>query len=179
MNIINIIGEEIRKFIKENYDSEQGSVLDTYFDRKYPSTGVAKTGLSGEFIGSVPFYYPNQSNRPYNVYKNPTDLNGFDNDCRGILLNNTDYYIVDNKNLMHSQILKYFQEIDIVPYGYVHSYDDDYPREFLCIHRQGNSNVFGISTAYMITRLPDYYYDLINRANKRGRIKFEPYYHKG
>ena len=176
MNLKSIILEELIKFLNENYDSEQGSILDTYFDNKYPSgSGESKTGLSGEYVGDIYRYEP--ENRPCRCYKNPQNLNGFDPNCRGILLENLDFYAIDFKNVTHTAIINFLENLGVIPKGFKYSYDDYYPKEFICVHRQGNSNVFGISTAYNIDRFPKYYYETFDRANKKGRIKFEVKYH--
>ena len=176
MNLSRIISEEILKFLKENYDSEQGSILDTYFDNKYPyGTGESKTDLSGEYVGDI---YPNNSNeRPCRCYKNPQNLDGFDPNCRGILLENLDFYVVDFKNVTHTAIIRFLEILGVIGKGYVNTYDDYFPKQFICVHRQDNSNIFGISTAYNIDRFPKYYVETFNNANRKGRIKFEVKYH--
>ena len=174
MKLNNIISEELIKFIKENYDSEQGSVLDRYFDRKYPSgTGEKpKEKISGEYVGLIFPYDPEE--RSYVCYKNPKTLDGFDPNCRGVLLEDGDLYVVDNKNLPHTAIIRFLAKRNIIPSGYDYNYSRALPEEFICVHRWGNTNNFALSTAYEENEveIPPHYLYVMDSASRKGIIKY-------
>ena len=179
MKLINIISEELLKFLKENYDSEQGSILDTYFDKKHFGGGETKKGLSGEFIGTINYQPKSISTnigqqRPYNVYKNPKTLDGFDPNCRGVLLEDGDVYVVDNSNISHGEILFFLENNKIIPKGHKFNYYRELPEEFICVHRWGNTNNFALSTAYeeYEVEIPPHYIYVMESASKKGNIKY-------
>ena len=181
MNIIKIISEELKKFFKENYDSEQGSILGTYFDKKHFTKKIEKPEetLSGEFVGDVfpeSHYRENLVLIKSNVYKNPQTLVGFDPDCRGILVENGDLYVVDNSEVYHVQIIRFLERNNIISKGLELTYYRYYPEDIICLQRHGSTNVFQLSVLY--DKIPKYYINTINNYNSKSRIKIETQSHK-
>lgn len=180
MKIKHLVSDEIINFLYENYDSEQGVNLDKYFNQRHPrgSGEASNNDLNGDFVGEIQFFFPNQSNKPFKVYKNPMTLKGYDDDCRGVLLANGTLFVVDNADVAHRAIIKFLEKRNVIPSdGYADDYADVFPQEFICVQRWSSNNVMVLSSAYRRDRIPELYKEIMTNASKRGGINYVPTIH--
>lgn len=96
---------------------------------------------------------------PTRIFKNPPNLNYFEPFVRGVILKNGDLYLADiSKNVIHIDIIKFLINKNIIKgptdiddlETFVIS-ENDYPRQFICVHRVQNKNVFGLGESSTIT----------------------------
>lgn len=174
-----IIVEEIINFVKEDdeyYDNgNQGGTLDRYFQNKYPQGSSSSRGIEPNIMGELIGYYGTEKNK-VNVYLNPYKFDGFDPNCRGILMENGDFYVVDNAGTWHDNIILFLEMKGMLVKGANINTNINYqynkPKEFICVHRQNDTNIFMMSTAYSEREIPDYYKETLIRGCKRKNVKF-------
>lgn len=142
MKIQDVVDEEIQKFYQEG-------VADKYAERQFhipdPNTemdAIAQQGIQndssmGEFVGTV----TNKSGK-YNVYKNPKNLQNFDENVRAFSTTDGDLYVAQtNGDYFHQDMANVINDPNI---GNV--YDDE---KNICWHRVGKTNYFGFSVSYI------------------------------
>ena len=173
-NIIQIIKEEINRFYSDWSNSEEPSLADRLYQKKYNiETPKAPQEINAELVGVV----TKQATRPLNpgvpVYKNPRNLQGFANNTRGILLATGDFYVAQNANALHANMLDLLADKGIVPYASKFDYEEKYPNEFVAVQRNENTNQFGQSSAY--NEFPNHYLELFNVGNMKQPYKFEEF----
>ena len=108
------------------------------------------------------------------LYKNPRNLNGFSDDCRGVLLANGEFYVAQNLNALHYNIIELLVEKGILPQGSI-QYEDKPPTNFVAVQRFDNSRTFTQSSAYEFDS-PNYYKNIFDIGNqKQSYFNFEFY----
>ena len=163
LNLIQIIKEEL-----DNWFDDEPSLADKYYQKnlgitKQPSQQQLQK-LSGEYIGDLNKAWSINLDKPVAVYKNPENLNGFDNNTRGILLDNGDIYLAQNRTGLHFNIIELLGKKNIIPMNsVVHNYGRKMPENYITIVRNGN-NGFIQSTAY--DEFPPYYEAMFDYANE-------------
>jgi hypothetical protein len=80
------------------------------------------------------------------------------------------FYLGETFEAQHYNILQYLVSKNLVSHEVPQTYDTEYPEDFIAVIREGNSNVFGQSSAY--DDIPEYYYDIFRNANRKYPFKF-------
>ena len=179
LSILQIIKEEVEKFFNDTQPNGQPSMADNYYD-KFVGTSTQKPQttsqpkISGELIGYVDKQWNTPLEIPIPVYKNPTNLMGFSNSTRGILLNNGDLYLGLTYNAFHNNILELLSKKGIIPYNKLLNYNTILPKEFVAVTRVMHTNNFSDSSEYSGVPFPEYYTQIFNLANQKQSFKFMP-----
>ena len=160
----------------ENFFNDEPSLGDRLFNKKHSTEPIKSDSdsASGEYIGSVNKLLDKPISNPVPVYKNPKNLKGFTDDCRGILLANGDLYLAKTYYALHDNILDLLAQKGIIPYASKFDYGDKYPEQFIAVIRAGETNVFNQSIAY--DDFPNYYLEIFDMGNKKQPYKFEEFY---
>ena len=185
MNYSKIILEEVKRFVREDDeyydDGNEGGILDKYFQQKnYPTAKYEvptkqtkeQKNVSGELVASTSFSALRTLPIPINIYKNPTNLRGFEENTRGIITDEGDLYLAQYQNTQHYNIIIALAEKGLLPRGYEKNYYRTLPDDFMCIQRDDDTNTFYSSTAYN-NLFPDKYNDLLELASKTQPFDFE------
>ena len=172
--LIQIIKEELEDFY--DYSDEQG-MADRYFEKNYGTQTTTSTTpevkIDAELIGYVDKQWQNPLKVPIPLYKNPKTLKDFGASCRGVLLNNGDFYVAPSASAMHENILHILAEKGIIPYANSYNYGLALPEEFIAVQRVGGTNTFAQSSAY--DKFPEYYQEIFRIGNQKQPYSFEAY----
>lgn len=185
MDINGIISEEIEKLLKEAwYDEEQQfddyeprlsdritAKLGIRDDNKNKFTGDSKPKTMGELFGFITYRGYSKLVNPIALYKNPITLEGFGKNAKGILFENGDFYLTESSETLHYNVLQFLSEKGLVSHTVPQTYDNEYPKEFVAVEREGSANVFGQSSAY--DYIKQYYIDMFKSANLNHNYKFK------
>lgn len=179
-SLLQIIKEEFTKILIEDlgYDDDV-SILDKYFEKnvsgyKQPTQTPSSSEINAELIGFITKHITVPLKNPVGLYKNPRNLNGFSDDCRGVLLANGEFYVAQNLNALHYNIIEILIEKGILPPGSI-QYEDKPPTNFVAVQRFDNSRTFTQSSAYEFDS-PEYYKNLFDIGNqKQSYFNFEFY----
>lgn len=178
MKIESTISEEINRLMRENYDSEQGQDLDKYFinkhypQAKYEVPEVQNNNVSGELVANTKFSALRQLPKPINIYKNPRNLTGYQDNVRGIITDEGDLFLAQYTNTQHYNIIMALAEKGIIPHGFEKNYYRTLPDDFMCVQRDEDTNTFYSSTAYN-NMFPNKYNDLLELASRTQPFDFE------
>jgi hypothetical protein len=167
-SILQIIKEEISNY----YSDWQPSIADKYYEKQLGITtkNPQEVKIDAELIGYIDKQWKNPIT-PIPVYKNPKNLNGFESNTRGVILNNGDFYLAISRNAMHDNMLDLLTEKGIIPYQSKFDYSTKYPEQFVAVQRASNTITFAQSMAY--DNFPLYYEEIFDIANKK-----QPYHFK-
>ena len=178
-SLLQLIKEEFINILSENFGYDDTSILDKYFQKKTgsyqePSQTPSSSEINAELIGFITKHISVPLKNPVGLYKNPKNLNGFSDDCRGVLLNNGDIYLAQNLNALHYNIIETLVENRILPPGSI-QYEEKPPSTFVAVQRFDNSRTFTQSSAYEFDS-PNYYKELFDIGNqKQPYLNFEFY----
>ncbi len=176
--LINTIKEEIFRFLKEYNRDDEPSIADKWYEKKL---GIRSKKISneitdddGELMGMI--FYNTKGNKFKDhlyVFKNPRNINNFDYEVKGILLNNGDFYLMmGDINMLHEDLIDFLIRKGILPSSVSKNYPNDYPEEYVAVERYGSSNIFIPSSLYW--SFPKYYREMFDTQNsKRGSYKFK------
>jgi hypothetical protein len=169
MNILNIINEEIVKYLK------QEGVADVAAEKRFnianPQTAMEKKADSyyknyknGELVGQILGHITT------NVYANPLSLEDFDENVRAIGDGDGNLFVAQfNESFMHEHISsaiarggKYVVPAGTKIYLMTHKY--------ILLHRINNTNKFGLSVSSMdaFNALPDSINDIIAKIKQKN-----------
>lgn len=172
--LLQIIKEELEDFY--DYSDEQG-MADRYFEKNYgtqTTTAITpEVKINAELIGYVDKQWLTPLKVPIPLYKNPKSLEGFGVACRGVLLNNGDFYVTPSAGAMHENILHVLAENGIIQYAKSYNYGFALPEEFIAVQRVGNTNAFSQSSAY--DKFPEYYQEIFKIGTQKQPYRFEAY----
>jgi hypothetical protein len=176
--LLQIINEELEDFY--DLDAEQ-SMADRYFNTQVAApkspTSTPEVQINAELIGYVDRQYTQKLPAPIPVYKNPETLEGFSNGCRGVLLENGDFYCATSVSAMHDNILDLLGNKGIIPIANAHLYWKNLPEEFVAVQRYGETDQFTQSVAYDSEEtgleFPEYYLEIFRIANSRQPYDFK------
>lgn len=172
-SILQIIKEEISNFYSDWETGDNSSIADKYYEKNLGISAKKpeESKIDGELIGYVTKLVNMPLKKPFSVYKNPKNLNGFENDARGVLLNIGDFYLATSRSALHDNMLDLLTEKGIIPYQSKFEYSTKYPEQFIAVQRALGSTTFAQSAAY--DDFPQYYEEIFNMANKK-----QPYHFK-
>jgi hypothetical protein len=177
--LVQIIKEEVSDFFSD-WAVDEPSVSDKYYEKQFgidPNNPNEKLqDIDAEVIGFVDRGLLKKRNEaPIGVYKNPKTLDGFGEVARGILLNNTDFYLARTYLASHEMILELMAKKGIIPHDSQFFYDNKLPKEFVAVQRQGVTNTFVESDAYHMTNkpFPDYYLEIFRKGSIRQPFRFQ------
>jgi len=180
LSILQIIKEEVENFFNDTQPNGQQGMADNYYDKfvgtstqKPQTTGQPK--ISGELVGYVDKQWNTPLEIPIPVYKNPTNLIGFGNGVKGVLLYNSDLYLGSDANALHKNILELLSKSGIIPYNKLSNYNTNLPKEFVAVTRVMHTNNFSDSSEYSGVQFPEYYAQIFNLANQKQPFKFMPF----
>lgn len=173
-NIIKIIKEEIDRW----FDDEP-SLLDKYHEKRFgtgrqePQQDYKQNDASnGQLVGFLDKAWTQKLNNPIPVYKNPKNLNNFDINVRGVLLQNGDLFLGGTAEAMHWNILQLLLKLGYLDRNVsIVSYSTTMPEEFITVVRLGKSNNFSDGGSY--NEFPIYYETMFDDANKLHSYKFK------
>jgi hypothetical protein len=172
-SVLQIIKEEISNFYSDWQIGDNSSMADKYYEK---NLGIStkkpqESKIDAELIGYVTKLVNTPLKKPISIYKNPKNLNDFENDARGVLLNNGDLYLATSRSALHDNMLDLLTEKGIIPYQSKFDYSIKYPEQFVAVQRALNSTTFAQSSAY--NTFPLYYEEIFDIANKK-----QPYHFK-
>lgn len=167
--IINKIKEEINSFINEFYGDDEPSIADDWYSKKLGINTKKDEKFDGEFVGLIgKNFYGERLKTPTKVFRNPKTLRGFERDCRGILLQNGDFYLMSGENMiLHDVLLNFLINKKILPSNISINYPKDYPNEYISVEREGKSNIF--LPTYLYDSFPSYYQKIFEIANSKNK----------
>lgn len=195
MDIFRIICEEFQRFNEELEDYEwyddQGdqSLADKMYANRFginpekTQQGYQEdnTDTKGELAGLVTDRAYVKLKTPVPLYLNPKSLIGFDPYCRAVLMHSGDLYVIpvgstsrsgnNKEEPFHYNILQVLVNDGLVQYNTIDNYAETYPREYICVVREGRSNTF--SQGDMYDEFPDYYNEMMSRANTTQPFNFK------
>jgi hypothetical protein len=160
--------ESVRSIVREFY--EEDSIADKIYAKKLGILSNRPEGkkVDGELIGFIEeSVYGKKYMIPIAVYKNPRTIIGLGYGTRGILLESGDFYVAKTSNALHDELINFLIEKKILPVGTNTNYTIEMPRNYLGVIREGYDKVFHPASFYDI--IPDYYRDMMYRANQMGR----------
>jgi len=173
-SLLQIIREEIQGFYSDWEMNDEPSIADKYYQNRGIETNrQSPVEVSGELIGYIDKAWSTSLKEPVAVYKNPKNLNGYENYTKAILVQNGDIYVGQNGNALHLNILWLLGSEGIIPQSAIsNNYGQRLPEEFITVVRTGGENQFVQSTAY--DEFPIYYEVMFDEANKKHpHIKFK------
>lgn len=171
LRILQIINEEISNWFKDDDQSTLDAYSNKFLSAAKTPAAPPQVKVDGELIGYVDKQWKEKLPAPIPVYKNPRSLTGINVAARGVLLNNSDFYLAPLPNAMHDNILDMLSEKGIVPYGKIYEYYNYYPDEFIAVQRVGSSKFFAQSSAY--DKFPEYYEEIFRIANNKHPFQFK------
>ena len=105
---------------------------------------------------------------PVWIIKNPKTLKGIELETKGILLRNGDFYIMDSSlDTLHDDLVRFLLEKNILPPNTSENYPRDLPEEYVAVDRVSDGRFFLPSSLY--EKIPTYYKEMFEMANKKGR----------
>jgi len=174
--LLQIIKEEISNYTSDWSMNDEPSLADKIYQRQgIDTTAKPETPpeqLSGQLVGYLDKAWSTKLNKPVAVYKNPTNLNGFDPYARGVLLSNADIYVAQSEKGLHLNIIELLGKIGAIPQSAVMTdYGQRLPEEYITLVRVAGMNAFAQSTAY--DEFPIYYEAMFDLANQKQPYKFK------
>ena len=178
LSLLQIIKEEVENFFNNTQQNGEPSMADNYYNKLVGASQqkpeVSTPKISGELIGQVDKQWDTPLEIPIPVYKNPTNLMGFSNNARGILLNNGDLYLGQTYNALHDNLLTLLAQKRIISYDKQLDYSTKFPEEFVAVIRTMHTNYFSDSSEYKYSAFPEYYAEIFNLANQKQPFRFMP-----
>jgi len=167
-----IIVEEIQDFYSDwqSADEPQMSLADRFFEKTTGLPIQQTSNIDAKLIGYVDSVAGKKLSKPIPVYENPKNLDGFDSMVRAILTKNLNFYVAQNYNVLHDDILKLLSKQGLISYAATFDYGEKLPEEFIAVVRNSKTNMFGQSTAY--DEIPVYYRQIFDEANTKLPYKF-------
>ena len=141
--------EETSEGVADKYAERQFNIPDSSAQQDYQATKALKANNTmGEYIGDVLEYggdddnYRKKSNVEARVFANPKSLQDFDNNARAVSDDKGNFFVCDrNGSFFHEHIEKVVMQSK---YGNAHT-------DYIQWYRQGNSNMFTLSSTYSQT----------------------------
>lgn len=88
-------------------------------------------------------------------------------------MDNGDFYLAENANALHYNIIEFLENKNILKFGDKDNYFETYPDNFVAVVRAGGTNGFGQSSAY--DDFPIHYQQIFDNAESIYPFKFKKY----
>ena len=166
---LNILKEELEDW----FDDEEGLADKMYASRfgintQQPQQSKPKLESQGELVGYL------ESNPDYPIYRNPETLDGFDDNCRGVIFANGNLYLCTNYEIYHRRLFDFLQVKDLENVDPKFYYL--FPDRYVAVARINRTNTFVPSESYKDESYP-YIVETFSKY-RNPNIKFQPQIYK-